>query len=225
MSTTLPAKERRRLRTRQEIAHAAVDLFERNGYAATTTEEIADAADISQSTFFRHFARKEDPIFYDLDERLDAMKAAFHAPAHGTAWQTIRAAFIANANRWESEDPTTLRRVRLFHTEPALIARYLEYCLTWEDAVAELFAQERGTNPDSDLHSRLIAGSAVTAFRAAFRSQLTDPEHGLARYLAEAFDHLESGLPGNAPASTDQRHRRRAGTTSSSPVGDSLPRP
>jgi AcrR family transcriptional regulator len=195
MDATLPAKERRRLRTRREIAQAAVELFERNGFAASTTEEIADAADISQSTFFRHFARKEDPIFYDLDERLEAMKADFDDPHHDTAWHTVRDAFVNNATRWETEDPTTLRRVRLFHTEPALIARYLEYCLKWEDAVAELFATERGTDADSDVHVRLIAGAAVTAFRAAFRAQLADPDHGLAHYLSDAFDHLEHGLP------------------------------
>ena len=123
------------------------------------------------------------------------MKAGFDAPGHDTAWETIRTAFINNADRWETEDPTTLRRVRLFHTEPALIARYLEYCLKWEDAVAELFAKERGTDPDSDLGCRLIAGASVTAFRAAFRSHLANPKHGLARYLKEAFDHLERGLP------------------------------
>lgn len=195
MTTTLPARERRRARTRREIAHAAVELFDTNGYAATTTEEIADAADISQSTFFRHFARKEDPIFYDLDERLAEMQARFATPGHGSAWPTIRAAFIANATSWETEDPTTLRRVRLFHTEPALIARYLEYCLTWEDAVTRLFAEERGTNPESDLTARLNAGVVVTAFRAAFRATLANPEHGLATYLTEAFDHLEHGLP------------------------------
>jgi AcrR family transcriptional regulator len=196
MTTKLPARERRRIRTRREIAHAAVDLFEQKGFAAATTEEIADAADISQSTFFRHFARKEDPIFYDLDERLAEMQATFAAPGHPTAWQTIRAAFIANASRWETEDPTTVRRVRLFHTEPALIARYLEYCLAWEDAVAQLLAEERGTDPESDLIARLNAGAAVTAFRVAFRATLSDPEHGLANHLCEAFDHLEHGLPG-----------------------------
>ena len=97
MSATTPAKERRRARARRDIAQAAVELFEAKGFSATTTEEIADAADISQSTFFRHFARKEDPIFYDLDERLEAMKAEFARPDHATAWQTIRAAFISNA--------------------------------------------------------------------------------------------------------------------------------
>lgn len=196
MTTLVPARERRRIRMRRDIAHAAVGLFEDKGFNATTTEEIADAADISQSTFFRHFARKEDPIFYDLDERLAEMQAAFSEPGHGTAWQVIRAAFIHNATTWETEDPTTLRRVRLFHSEPALIARYLEYCLTWEDAAAQLFARERGADPISDLMARLNAGAAVSAFRAAFRATLSNPKHGLASYLAEAFDRLENGLPG-----------------------------
>ncbi|WP_319237590.1 TetR/AcrR family transcriptional regulator [Streptomyces sp. MB09-02B] len=53
-------RERRRLETQAEIEDAALDLFERQGCERTTVLEIAQAAGVSQSTFFRYFATKED---------------------------------------------------------------------------------------------------------------------------------------------------------------------
>lgn len=61
-------RERRRRQTRLDINSAALDLFERNGVAATTVDEIAQAAGVSPSTFFRQFKTKEESILsVDLD--------------------------------------------------------------------------------------------------------------------------------------------------------------
>ena len=193
-------RERRKRRARRELAEAAIALFEKNGFAATTVEEIANAADFSESTFFRHFPRKEDAVFYDLSDRMEAMLADFGSPDHDTAWITVREAFVNNARAWEStEGDLALARIRLFHQEPALIARYLEYCLEWEDAVAEIFARERGGDAEADLTCRLIAGASVSAFRAAFRAYLADPSAGLAEQLRTAFGELEAGLGAHRP--------------------------
>lgn len=188
-------RERRHLRTRRALSKAAVELFAQKGYAATSAGEIANAADYSERTFFRHFARKEDVVFYDLPERLLSLRSDFENPDRDSAWQVVRRAFIKNARTWEESDREfTLARVRLFHSEPALEARYLEICLEWENAVAELIAAENDAAPESDLNSRLIAAAAVGAFRAAFRAWLAQPATPLGDYLATAFDNLETGL-------------------------------
>src|SRR6478672_7353166 len=58
-------RERKKQRTRELIATAALDLFSRRGYHATTIAEIAAAAEVSERTVFTYFPTKEDILFSD----------------------------------------------------------------------------------------------------------------------------------------------------------------
>ncbi len=51
-------RERRRAETRERIFRAAMRLFAENGFSETTTEQITDAADVGQGTFFNYFPTK-----------------------------------------------------------------------------------------------------------------------------------------------------------------------
>lgn len=185
---------RRQLRAKRALCESAVALFAEHGYAGTPTAAIAQGADYAERTFFRYFARKEDVIFFDLPDRLADLQDDL-GTSRESAWQTVRHTLIANARRWEETDrELTIARVRLFHSEPALYARYLEICQDWEDTVAQITAAERGTDPSCDLYSRLVAAATVGGFRAAFRAWLADTDTSLADQLSRAFDYLEDDL-------------------------------
>src|SRR5713101_2274261 len=58
-------RERKKARTRAAIREHALRLFREQGYAATTVDQIASAAEVSPSTFFRYFPTKEDVVLQD----------------------------------------------------------------------------------------------------------------------------------------------------------------
>ena len=58
-------RERKKMRTREAVLREAFRLFERNGYANTTVEQIARAAEVSPRTFFRYFPSKESLLSSD----------------------------------------------------------------------------------------------------------------------------------------------------------------
>ncbi|MDP9182582.1 MAG: TetR family transcriptional regulator [Actinomycetota bacterium] len=182
------------MRTRRELAVAAARLFEEMGFASTTVEDIAAAADYSASTFFRLFPRKEDAVFFDMPDRLEALRASLPPDAD---WPAIRAALVDHARTWEADDPDfAAARVRLFHQEPALGSRYLEYCEQYEDWLTEVVAARRGTDR-GDVTTRLTAGCIVAGLRSAFKAQASTTEPDAAgsvvAHLERAFDALEAG--------------------------------
>jgi AcrR family transcriptional regulator len=60
-------RERKKAQTRQALLDAAWALFEEQGYAATTIEDITERVDVSSRTFFRYFPSKEAVVFADED--------------------------------------------------------------------------------------------------------------------------------------------------------------
>lgn len=56
-------RERKHRETAARITYAAVELFERNGSAGTTVDDIAELAEVSARTVFRYFPSKEHAVF------------------------------------------------------------------------------------------------------------------------------------------------------------------
>lgn len=81
MTQPIGLREQNKAETRHAIQRAAVELFEEQGYDATTVDDIARRADVAPRTFFRYFPSKELTLFSeDVSERLASLVVA--APAH-----------------------------------------------------------------------------------------------------------------------------------------------
>ncbi|WP_104191822.1 TetR/AcrR family transcriptional regulator [Cryobacterium sp. Y82] len=74
--------------SRVNVADIAVRLFQAHGYEATSTTQIAAAAGVSRSTFFRQFRSKDDVIFADHDELLEQIDMYF-ALEHDDPWLAV----------------------------------------------------------------------------------------------------------------------------------------
>ena len=71
MTAQASLRERKKARTRASLREHALRLFREQGYQATTVEQIAAAAEVSPSTFFRYFPTKEDLVLQDdMDARM-----------------------------------------------------------------------------------------------------------------------------------------------------------
>jgi AcrR family transcriptional regulator len=62
-------RERRIQRQREDIMDAAARLFANNGFAATTTKDIAAAADIGESTLYSYFPGKREILMAIVEQR------------------------------------------------------------------------------------------------------------------------------------------------------------
>lgn len=173
-------------------------LFTERGFAATTVEDIAEAADYSVSSFFRLFPNKVDVVFYDVPDRLHELRSTIiELEPKSSLAEAISSVLLANAHAWDSEDGSSiLARFRLFHQEPELRARYLEYCAEWEDVLAELLSRGRDTRCDDVIAARMQAAGIISAFRVAMRNFM-DRGGPLAAHLELAYGCLATPLLAN----------------------------
>jgi AcrR family transcriptional regulator len=169
-------RERKRVRTRQALVDAAVDLFERNGYERTTVADIAAAAEIGTRTFFSYFASKEELLFPEADVRLQAAMDAIatRRPAEGPAEVLLRALSTAG----EASDDMTGRlarlRTRVMREIPAVMGRGLQIQLAGQREIARHLAAAFPDRLDP-ISAAAMAGSFAGAVTAALLALLDDP--------------------------------------------------
>jgi AcrR family transcriptional regulator len=182
-------RERKKIKTRQTIRREAFRLIEEHGYAATTVEQIADAAEVSPSTFFRYFPAKESVLLADdLDQViLDALAAQ---PPDLSPSQAVRRAYeAAMANMPEDQREFENTRQRLMFSIPELkAAMYDEYhrtVTTFAEAIGRRIGRDAG-----DFELRVFAGAVTGAMMAAY-----EPGPGAADTVYRALDFVDAGMP------------------------------
>ncbi|HEV2034756.1 MAG TPA: TetR family transcriptional regulator [Candidatus Dormibacteraeota bacterium] len=154
-------RERKKLKTKEAIQREAMRLFQEQGYEETTIEEIAQAAEISPSTFFNYFPTKEDVVLYD---RYDPIIASLmlSRPSDEPPSVVMKRAFEALALMLERDRDVIVARATLALQVPALRARFWEELERARDLVSGVIAARTGRNPD-DFELRVLSMVLVTA--------------------------------------------------------------
>jgi len=200
MSDTRPAgppmglRERKKARTRAAIRTEAMRLFRERGYAATTIEQIAAAADISPATFFRYYPTKEDVVLQDdLDVLLpEAVEA--QPPSLGP----IAAVRAAVAQALSPMGPADLDRLQetimLSASVPEIRARAADEFTRTIEVMAAPLARRARRSPD-DPAVRHVAGAVIGVIWAATMvPPVSDDPADLVDRIDVALAHLEQGL-------------------------------
>ncbi len=162
----LGLRERKKLKTRRAIQENAFRLFAAQGYEATTVEQIAEAAEVSPSTFFRYFPTKEDVVLED-DYDPVIYEAVLAQPADLSPLQAVRTTIVSLIRAMPPEELQAIyQRVRLSMDVPALRARQWENVEEGGQVIAKALAQRTG-RPADDFQLRALTmalmGAQVTA--------------------------------------------------------------
>jgi AcrR family transcriptional regulator len=189
---------------RGRLAEAALKLYAEQGFERTTVTEIAEAAGLTERTFFRHYADKREVLFAGTEMALDMLtRAIAEAPASASTMEAVGAA-LESFGAFFQEDP---ERVRRRDAVVSASAELRERELVKLDAFASAMVgalRERGTPL---LTASLAAEAGIAAFKVAYahwvaaepdKTGRTD-EQELPQLVRKALTELQEIVADRAP--------------------------
>jgi AcrR family transcriptional regulator len=200
-------RERKKRRTRDALLRAALELFTTQGYERTTVDEIAEAVDVSQRTFFRYFAGKEEAAFA-VQEMVEAhfVESLRTRPPGEAPLEALRGAVLEG---WDTISDAVgavvpvelyLRMFRVIESTPVLLAAHLRRSAETEEQIARLLAEREGLDVAADPRPRLAVAVFGAVMRVTGRQWSTREDAGLEaiRALTAAYlDQVGPALTGN----------------------------
>jgi len=180
----------------ERLKQAAMELFEEQGFEATSAVQIAKRARVTPRTFFRYFSDKQEVLFADSDTLAATLvQAILEAPDIEEPLQAVIGT-LAGFD-WEAlgSRESQRRRDDVITSNPGL----LERDLIKQQQIADRFAdalQKRGADPDT---AELAARVGVQVFRTAYRKWLeADDNTDLATMTATVLSLLATIVPAGA---------------------------
>lgn len=187
-------RERKKAKTKAAIQEHALRLFREQGYENTTVDQIAEAAEVSPSTFFRYFGSKVDVVVYDVLDPI--FVAALQAqPAELSPLRAMRAAMKqALAQLGPDYMNEMTERGRLVFKVPELREAMVDDTLRTVGLMTQEMARRCGRSPD-DPELRIFVGALIGAIMAAIVPELSSEHPDFLAAMDPVIDFLEKGMP------------------------------
>ena len=159
---------------RSRLQAAAVELFLSQGFEQTTAAQIAEAAGLTERTFFRHFTDKREVLFEGQQEFQQLfVDGAGERPRGEPPMVLVAAALDRVARTFPQERREDVRlRQRVIAANAALQERELLKLAGVAGALAAAL-RERGVREPS---ATLAAETGLTVFKVAFAGWLAEGE-------------------------------------------------
>ena len=191
--------ERKKLATRRAIRRAALALFKSQGYAATTVEQIAQAADVAPMTVYRYFGTKEATVVSvsltpALREGLGRMADALASDGAPTVAEVSRLVALLAAEE-EGWLEGLAARVELVAATPELEQALWAQSSAWTTTLAEQLPTEALS---ARVQARALAGACLEGL-LAWRDRSAFPDaDSLVDVIQEALNTIR--VPTSIPA-------------------------
>ncbi|WP_116246229.1 TetR/AcrR family transcriptional regulator [Nocardiopsis sp. FIRDI 009] len=192
-SGTVGLRERKKARLRQNLVGSGLRLFLEQGYHGTTTEQIAASVGVSQRTFFRYFATKEELLLEavaGVDELfLSALRAR---PADEPPLTALRNAV---QDHWNSVDPRTRdflsRAATVLKDDPAVVDAMTGSCRRHQERIAEVVAERAGVDRAADPRPDVLTAAFLSVLGTARESWSASGSTDADDLLAAARERLD----------------------------------
>jgi AcrR family transcriptional regulator len=161
-------RARKRERTRDAIADAAISLFLARGFDQVPVADIAARAEVSKPTLFRYFPAKEDLVLHRIaDHNGEAARVVRGRPPGEPPLTALRRHFRAGLDRRDpvtglNDHPEVLAFHEMVFTTPSLAGRLNQYTLDDEEALAAALG--------GDITARLLAAQVLVVRRVLARA-------------------------------------------------------
>ena len=191
----LGLRERKKLKTRRSIQEHALRLFREQGYEATTVEQIAEAAEVSPSTFFRYYPTKEDTILTDEYDPLIVSSLRAQPPELSPAQAARNTLHELVGGMLADDRQRILERTRLMLSVNSLRARQWDQMRETRDLLIQALA-ERLDRSRADLEVRWFAAAVLGVWETTVTSWVEEDGRGdLLATLDQAMAFLAAGCP------------------------------
>jgi AcrR family transcriptional regulator len=195
-------RERKKAATRHALSNAAMRLAIERGLENVLVEDIADAAGVSPRTFNNYFASKYEAICALPQDRAKRIGDALRArPAGEPLWESVTEAVTSQFSPRGAPGLTgqALKDwkagIRLVVTSPPLVGEHLKVQWRAQRHLADAIAERLGTDPETDMFPRMLAGAVSAAMQAATeRWLLSDPPVAVEPLLRESLRQFGDGM-------------------------------
>ena len=149
----------------QLIQEAALELFQLNGYEATSVDEIARVAGFSRATFFNYFRSKAEIFWLETDQLLDHLEAILTEKQQSDpSPQQLRALLIHLASDISSEQiPWIFGNSEIISSREDLLAAGFSRILRLSDLIQHYFSSESTKVATNRLESYQIVANILAA--------------------------------------------------------------
>ncbi|WP_225101788.1 TetR family transcriptional regulator [Streptomyces sp. CoH27] len=187
---------------RGRLEKAAMELYNDQGFDATTVAEIAARAGVTERTFYRHFADRREVLF-PSDNPLPAVlaDATATAPVSLSPLEVVTRALIEAVPVYEEREDLVRQRQAVIAANPELQERELAKLAALAATLAQAL-REHGLDTTT---AALAAEIGIAALKVAYERWVNDPDQRtLAQHIRETLDtasHLTT--PAEHVAATD----------------------
>lgn len=188
-------RELKKQRAINALEKAAFELFARDGFDATTVEQIANLAEVSRASFFRYFKSKEDVLAGDDHSRRAAFMAELATRTELPLIAALREASRAVVRALDDEAiERSVTYTKVILSSRTLLGLAYEARIRW---LRELEAHIRDRSPNAenlDVLAPVLADVSLSILETSMRLAIVHAQLDFEHLIEDGFALLDPAL-------------------------------